>query len=72
MVLFGVVTVNNVVISDARMPFGGVKKSGFGRGLSRYSMGEFVNNRSGRFYEESCSPTPSRIILTNNQTKRKI
>lgn len=52
MVLFGVVTVNNVVISDARMPFGGVKKSGFGRGLSRYSMGEFVNNRSGRFYEQ--------------------
>ena len=32
----GVVTVNNVVASDPRMPFGGVKKSGFDRELSRY------------------------------------
>ena len=32
----GIVTVNNVVISDPRVPFGGVKKSGFGRELSRY------------------------------------
>ena len=26
----GIVTVNNVVVSDARVPFGGVKNSGFG------------------------------------------
>ena len=31
MVRSGIVTVNNVVISDPRVPFGGVKKSGFGR-----------------------------------------
>ena len=31
----GIVTVNSVVVSD-RVPFGGVKNSGFGRELSRY------------------------------------
>ncbi|HEX6294827.1 MAG TPA: aldehyde dehydrogenase family protein, partial [Nitrososphaeraceae archaeon] len=34
----GVVSVNNVVVSDPRVPFGGVKKSGFGRELSKYGM----------------------------------
>ena len=52
MVRSGIVTVNNVVISDPRVPFGGVKKSGFGRELSRYGMLEFVNIKSVRFYDE--------------------
>ena len=52
MVRSGIVTVNNVVISDPRVPFGGVKKSGFGRELSRYGMLEFVNIKSIRFYDE--------------------
>src|SRR6267143_1519173 len=34
----GLVTMNNIVVSDPRMPFGGVKKSGIGRKLSRYGM----------------------------------
>ncbi|MFL6384002.1 MAG: NAD-dependent succinate-semialdehyde dehydrogenase, partial [Nitrososphaeraceae archaeon] len=42
----GIVSVNNVVASDPRVPFGGVKKSGFGRELSRYGMLEFVNIKS--------------------------
>jgi acyl-CoA reductase-like NAD-dependent aldehyde dehydrogenase len=48
----GIVTVNNVVVSDPRVPFGGVKKSGFGRELSRYGMLEFVNIKSVRFYDK--------------------
>jgi acyl-CoA reductase-like NAD-dependent aldehyde dehydrogenase len=48
----GIVSVNNVVISDPRIPFGGVKKSGFGRELSRYGMLEFVNIKSVRFYDQ--------------------
>ena len=52
MVESGIVTVNNVVISDPRIPFGGIKHSGFGRELSRYGMLEFVNIKSIRFYDQ--------------------
>ena len=48
----GIVTVNNVVVSDPRVPFGGIKHSGFGRELSRYGMLEFVNIKSVRFYDQ--------------------
>ena len=52
MVQSGVVSVNNIVASDPRVPFGGVKKSGFGRELSRYGMLEFVNIKTVRFYDK--------------------
>jgi acyl-CoA reductase-like NAD-dependent aldehyde dehydrogenase len=48
----GVISVNNVVASDPRVPFGGVKNSGFGRELSKYGMLEFVNVKSVRFYDQ--------------------
>jgi acyl-CoA reductase-like NAD-dependent aldehyde dehydrogenase len=52
MVQSGIVTVNNVVISDPRVPFGGIKSSGFGRELSRYCMLGFVNIKSVKFYDQ--------------------
>jgi acyl-CoA reductase-like NAD-dependent aldehyde dehydrogenase len=52
MIESGIVTVNSMVVSDPRVPFGGIKNSGFGRELSRYGMLEFVNIKSVRFYDQ--------------------